>query len=266
MAELGLTEPVIGLAFDGTGYGTDGTIWGCEFLVCDFGGFERRGHLRLMPLPGGESAIKEPWRIAVAYLVWALGSDALPEGLPAIEGVSEQALDVIVRQVTREVNVVWTSSLGRLFDAVSALLGVCQRITFDAQAAIALEHLSCGEIEEGYSFQISDGDPIVVDPAPVLGALLRDLKAGDGKEALAARFHGSVIGMATDVALRLHRATGIKQVALAGGAFQNRRLLSGVADRLAVLGLEPLIHQAVPPNDGGVSLGQVVVANKAITI
>ncbi|MCX8066676.1 MAG: carbamoyltransferase HypF [Anaerolineae bacterium] len=260
MAEHGLTgeRPVIGVAFDGTGYGTDGAIWGGEFLIADYGSSQRVAHLRYLPLPGGDAAIRRPYRVALAYL-WETG---LPweEDLPPVAHAPAVERIVLERQLARGVGVVPTSSMGRLFDAVSALAGVRQEVNYEAQAAIELEMLVDEGIEEAYAFGLDGGE---IDPAPVLRAVVADVRAGIPAPVIAAKFHNGVAAMVRDVCLQLRLATGLNEVALSGGVFQNMALLRRVVRLLEEAEFAVYVHRAVPPNDGGISLGQAVIAGRA---
>jgi hydrogenase maturation protein HypF len=258
MAEHGvpLEQPVIGFAFDGTGYGTDGTIWGGEVLVASYRNCERVRHLKTVPLPGGDSAIRHPCRVALSHL-WAAG---IPwdVDLPPVRATSETERRVLARQLERSVGCVPTSSMGRLFDAVSALLGVCQLSSYEAQAAIELEwRAGPPELARPYSFVVEAED---IDPGPVLRAMIADRRAAVPLEAMAAGFHLAVAQLVADQAECLHHETGIDVVALSGGVFQNARLLELIRHALAPVGLRLLCHELVPPNDGGLALGQAVVA------
>jgi len=262
MVENGLTgeRPVIGVAFDGTGYGTDGAIWGGEFLVADYATFRRAAHLKYVPLLGGDAAIRRPYRVALAYL-WAAG---LPwdEGLPAVASASPAERALLARQLERALNVVPTSSIGRLFDAVSALVGVRQTINYEAQAAIEFEVLVDEAVEGAYAFDIGEG---VVNPAPVVHAVVEDVRAGAPPGVIAARFHNGLAQMIARVCARLREETGLNEVVLSGGVFQNVTLLGRVLPLLQEAGLTVYTHHLVPPNDGGISLGQAVVANARAT-
>jgi len=260
MAENGLAggASVIGVAFDGTGYGTDGAIWGGEFLVADYASFRRAAHLKYVPLPGGDAAIRRPYRTALAHL-WAAGI-AWDDGLPAVAVAPLGERVILEQQLKREVSVVPTSSVGRLFDAVSALAGVCQEINYEAQAAIELEMLVAGSVEggEAYPFHLADEE---VDPAPCIGAVVADVRAGVPAGVIAARFHQGLAHMIRDVCLRIRKETGLWDVALSGGVFQNVTLLGMVLPLLDEAGFTVYTHRLVPPNDACVSLGQAVVAD-----
>jgi len=257
MAENGLTgeRPVIGVAFDGTGYGTDGAIWGGEFLVADYGSFRRAAHLKYAPLPGGDAAIRRPYRIALAYL-WAAG---IPwdDDLPPVAATTPAERSVLARQLERGLNVVPTSSAGRLFDAVSALAGVRQRVNYEAQAAIELEALAQDGVEEVYSFDVSGEE---IDFFPCLRAIVADVRAGAPAGVIAARFHNGLARLICDVCLRLRDETGLNRVALSGGVFQNVTLLAIAVPLLREAGFAIYTHHLVPPNDGGISLGQALIA------
>ncbi len=261
MAENGLDggRPVIGLALDGTGYGTDGAIWGGEVLVADYRTFRRAGHLRYMPLPGGDAAIRRPWRVALAYL-WAAG---LPweEDWPPVAAVSREERDLLRRVLERGLNVVPTSSCGRLFDAVAALAGLRQEITYEAQAAMELEGV-VEPTEEGlYPFPLEwEGGVWLADPRPLLRAVVRDVRTGVPAGRIAARFHNALADLLLRFCQKVRQEAGLEEVALSGGAFQNVTLLEKVVPALEAAGFAVHTHRLVPPNDGGVSLGQAAIA------
>jgi hydrogenase maturation protein HypF len=249
--------PVIGVAFDGTGYGTDGTIWGGEFLLADLANAERAGHLATVPMPGGAAAVRQPWRMAAAYL-----DAAFPGGLP--EGLKIQARNEswphVLTMARRGVNAPPTSSAGRLFDAVAALLGVRDGINYEGQAAVELEQLSATSPENGYQARIIRGTPFTVTGADLVRAAAGDLLAGVAPEVIGARFHQGVADMIGQACWLLRETSGLGTVALSGGVFQNLLLVGSVTDQLEGMGFRVLTHSRVPPNDGGISLGQAVVA------
>jgi len=261
MVENGVEEPVIGVALDGTGYGTDGRIWGGEFLVADYRGFKRMGHLEYVPMPGGTAAIERPYRMALGYLSALLGRDAATSGLAFLDGVGSEEIDLALRQVERKLNAPLTSSCGRLFDAVSALIGVRGAIDYEAQAAIELEMAADEGEREPYPFSIeAQGDAGVVRLRGLFEGLLADIEDGAGRGAMSGRFHGTVAAIVAEMCRRIAAETGIRTVALSGGVFQNRLLLRLAEAALRDAGFEVLTHAEVPTNDGGVSLGQAVVA------
>ncbi len=259
MAENGLTgdRPVIGVAFDGTGYGTDGAIWGGEFLIADYASFRRAAHLRYIPLPGGDAAIRRPYRVALAHL-WAAGVP-WDEGLPPVAAATEAERAILERQLARGLNTVPTSSMGRLFDAVAALAGVRQEINYEAQAAIELEMQVADGVEEAYPFGAGEE----IDPAPVIRAVVQDVRDGVPIGIIAARFHNGVAAMVRDVCGRLRSETGLNEVALSGGVFQNRTLLEKTVALLEEAGFTVYTHRLVPPNDAGISLGQAIIAGRS---
>ena len=248
---------VIGFAFDGTGYGVDGTIWGGEVLVAGYGSFVRAAHLRPVPLPGGDAAIRRPYRAALAHL-WAAGI-GWDGSLPPVAATPEVERSVLRRQLERGISCVPTSSMGRLFDAVSSLLGLRQVATYEAQAAMELEW--CAESHTGsarrYRFDLSEGD---IDPTAVLADIVDDLGAGRPVTAIAAGFHDAVAHLIATVAQVLREETGVSAVVLTGGVFQNVLLVDLARRALGARGFEVLTHRLVPPNDGGLALGQAAVA------
>ncbi|MFI7412999.1 carbamoyltransferase HypF [Streptomyces sp. NPDC049627] len=260
MAEHGLdgTRPVIGVAFDGTGYGDDGTVWGGEILLADYAGFRRFARLTPAPLPGGDAGVANPCRLALARL-WAAGVpwDA---DLPCVAACTPGELTLLERQLNRALACAATSSMGRLFDAVSSLAGVCHRAEYEAQAALELEAAAAsvwGTDTSAYAFGIAGG---ACDPAPVLGALVADLRRGTPVPVLAARFHRGVARAVVEICRRARQDTGLTTVALSGGVFANALLEEECTRLLAGDGFAVLRHGEVPPNDGGLALGQLVVA------
>jgi len=279
MAEHGLTgdEPVIGVSFDGAGYGDDGAIWGGEFLLADYRGYHRFAHLAYTPLPGGDKAIKEPWRMALSWLHTAgiAWDDELPPGKyaklqvgmwasehPLTPNPQPLAPDSLLAslhlQLTTGLNAPPTSSIGRLFDAVSALTGVRQTVNYEAQAAIELEALADPDEMGGYQISI-DNSPFI-NPAPIFHAIISDLRTGVNISAISARFHNGLARMVTEVALVMRREFGIHVVAFSGGVWQNMTLLYKSLTLLEKEGFEVLIHEKTPTNDGGLSLGQAMIA------
>ena len=244
LAENGLTGPAIGVCFDGTGYGLDGTIWGGEFLVGDLRRVERAAHLLAVPMPGGEQAIREPWRMAVSYLR-AAGEDVEADG-------------VLLRMLERGVSCPLTSSMGRLFDAAAAIAGLRGRVSYEGQRAIELEWLATGaDGEPPYPVELDDG---VVDTRPLIRALARDAREGLAAARIARRFHSSVVELIARTCLWLRRRGAPDSVALSGGVFMNAILLEEASQRLSGLGFRVLRHRLVPPNDGGLALGQLAAA------
>jgi len=245
MAENGLTGEVIGVAMDGTGYGLDGAIWGGEFLLASYAGFERRAHLRYVPLAGGDAAVREPWRSALGY---AGAAESL------LAGVDERRLQVVERMIATGTNTVMTSSCGRLFDAVAALTGLRYEVNFEGQAAIELEAVVDPSCEERYGFDIGGEE---LDFRAMMERIVKERTAAS---VVAARFHNTLAAAIQEMCLRMRRESGIGRVCLSGGTFQNMRLLGLVARALGASGFELFLHRRVPPNDGGIALGQAVIA------
>jgi hydrogenase maturation protein HypF len=271
MAEHGWdgSRPVLGFSFDGTGYGTDGTVWGGEVLLANYRSFERVAHLLPVPLPGGDAGVRRPGRLALAYL-HAVGIPWDP-ALPCVAGLSQEARGVLSTQLERGFGTAPSSSLGRLFDAVAALLGLRQEVTFEGQAAIELESLAFrvgqGGSQPRYAFAVTtagapDGTAQTLDPAPVLAALVEDLQRGVEPAVMAAAFHRAVADAVVEVARqqRLREAVEDLTVGLTGGVFQNLLLLELARRGLEREGFSVLWHRRVPPNDGGLALGQAMIA------
>jgi hydrogenase maturation protein HypF len=240
LAEHGREGPALALIFDGTGYGTDGTLWGGELLRCDLDDFERVAHLEPVPLPGGERAIREPWRCAAAYLERAERPVRFG-GWPTV-------------RESLKVNAPLSSGMGRLFDAIAALLGVCEEVTYEGQAAIELERLAEGISAAPYHCRVADG---TIRGADLVAAAHDDLATGRPRAEIAAAFHE---GVAAAAVAACQHAGGPPTVVLSGGSFQNIRLLGSISERLSNLGFEVLAHRRVPPNDGGISYGQAAIA------
>ncbi len=263
MAENGLdgNTHVMGFAFDGTGYGPDGAIWGGEVLVADYKGYRRAAQLRYVPLAGGDVSVERPYRMALAHL-WAAG---LPwsADLAPVRHCPDDERGVLAHQLQTGLGCVPTSSMGRLFDAVSALAGVRQTADYEAQAAIELEGIArgmnCGA--GAYAFDIGAGDPAIIDPAPVLRAVIDDQRAAVPPGVIGARFHRAVADLVVRLAELESEAAGIRVVALSGGVFQNALLLRLTLSGLHAKGFEVITHRRVPPNDGGIALGQLLVGN-----
>jgi hydrogenase maturation protein HypF len=256
--------PVIGVAFDGTGYGTDHNLWGGEFLVCDHRDFQRAAHLEYVPMPGGAAAIRKPYRMALGYLYTLLGGDVTLEGLPILSQLAEAEVSLIRKQLERRLNCPLTSGAGRLFDAVSALVGIRGEIDYAAQAAIELEMIAPDDAAEAtpYPFAIAEErEPIVIKLGELISAIVRDTKNGVPAPVISARFHQTMARIIVETSKLISKKTGLKTVALSGGVFQNRLLFNLVVDALEKEGFRVLSHRLVPCNDGGISLGQAVVAN-----
>lgn len=247
---------VIALAFDGTGYGSDGAIWGGEILIAGYADFERVFHLEYLPLPGGDAAIRRPWRIAVGY---AHSLDIPIDDLPFLRAVDPREADIVRTQVKRDVNTAPTSSLGRLFDAVTALTGVRLEIDYEAQGAIELEELSRDFVRESgeYPFRLDDGE---IHVGELLAAIVGDLRAGVGTGCIGARFHRTVRSIAVSACQAVRTSRGLDDVVLSGGVWQNSLLLGLTVESLREAGFAVYTHRRVPANDGGIALGQAVIA------
>jgi len=262
LAEHGRTGPVLGIAFDGHGMGNDGTLWGGEFLLADLGGFERVGHLAPVALPGGAAAVREPWRMAVTWACAAVGRDAAGALGRHLDPRAPQVLALVERD-----GVLRTTSAGRLFDAVAAIVGIRSRVSYEGQAAIELEALAATVPPEDavrYPVDVAMTDGVLVlDPAPMIGAVLADMGRGHPPAAVAAGFHRGLAAAVSSAAVDLAGRHGVDTVALSGGVFQNVVLTRAVEGALTRVGLEVLVHRHVPPNDGGISVGQAAIAAAA---
>ncbi|MDO9131367.1 MAG: Sua5/YciO/YrdC/YwlC family protein, partial [Anaerolineales bacterium] len=257
MAEHGLSgeSPVIGVAFDGTGYGEDAAIWGGEFLVADYLGYQRPYHLAYFPLPGGDVAIRRPARTALA-LLWQLGLDWDERLAPTKDLCDEERMALRV-QLERGLNAPLTSSMGRLFDAAAALAGVRQKVNYEAQAAIEFEALADPRETGEYTFEVGRFE---VQPRPAIEALIADALGGTPVPVISARFHNGLAEMVRGVCCRIRSESKINMIALSGGVWQNRQLLKRTLERMQGEGFQVYIHRQVPPNDGGLAFGQAAVA------
>jgi hydrogenase maturation protein HypF len=251
LADNGRKERVIGVAWDGTGYGTDGSVWGGEFLVADFSGFERVGRIRPVALAGGDAAVREPWRMALSHLVEAgLGT----------ERVAQPHRKEVESMIRSGVGTVPTSSAGRLFDAVSSLAGLRHEASYEGQAAIELEAASAADGLEPYALGVTEGPMLELDARPLVREILADLKKGVSASIVGGRFHLALAAAIADACTRIRRRTGLGTVALSGGCFHSRLLTRLAVERLESAGFEVLLHSRVPAGDGGISLGQAAVA------
>jgi hydrogenase maturation protein HypF len=261
MAENHVSGKVIGIAMDGTGYGEDGHIWGGEFLVADETGFKRAARLRYIPLPGGEAAIKQPWRTAVG-LIWEFYRDKFSDVISLLGIVPDCfSVDSIEKILDAKVNSPLCSSLGRLFDGVASIIGLRRHVGFEGQAAMDLEAVAKRGSGDILPYElVTEGGVTVVDPSPLVKAIIEGKLMGADMSQLASSFHITLVNILVDVAKRIRDVTGIDRAALSGGCFQNRILLEGCTHELEKEGFEVFTHQRVPANDGGISLGQAVIA------
>jgi len=259
MAEYRLEDSVIGVAFDGFGLGEDGTAWGGEILVCDANHAERLGHLRPVRQPGGDAAVWHPWRMALAH---AADAGVLDDALKLLgDDVAEEDVEVVLGQIRSGLASPMTSSAGRLFDAVSALSGVCREATYDAEPAMLLEQVAHSSATREYGFEVSmEEGRIVVDTRPIVTAVVKDLVKGRAPAEVAGRFHRTLAAAVLEVCRALRGGTGLGRVCLSGGVFRNDLFLSDVASRLETCDFEVYVPRQAPAGDGGIALGQVLVA------
>jgi len=261
MAENQVSEPAIGLSFDGTGYGLDASIWGGEVLLARYDGFERVAHLAATPMPGGAAAIKEPWRMAVSYLHQTYGPQFVNRKLAFLDGLNADQISIAAQMIEKGVNAPLTSSLGRLFDGIAALMDIRSKVAFEGQAAMELEMLAPGLSENGYDYAWSSREGYQIDWRPLIQGVVFDIENGMSRAAISAKFHTTLIMLFSDLCRILKKETGISRVALSGGCFQNALLLKGFAQALETMGFQVLTHRKVPANDGGICLGQAIIAD-----
>jgi len=258
MIENGYTGKAIGVSFDGTGYGTDGKIWGGEFLIGDLRDFERIGHLSYIPLAGGDETVRKPYRMALCYLLSI--SDNIPSYLPKefLDFIKDEEVNAFKSMIENGFNTVLTSSSGRLFDAVSAVLGIREINSYEAQSAMELEMIA-DENEEGY-YTVEFNDNLIFNQLSIFSSVLEDMKKGVEREKISARFHNTISHLVLKACKILRNSYGINTVALSGGVFQNLFLFKKVVILLKENNFSVLYHKKVPTNDGGISLGQAVIA------
>ncbi len=274
MVENGIKDKVIGISFDGLGYGTDGTIWGGEVLVADWKNFRRAAHLRYVPMVGGAAAIKKPYRMAFGYLYSFFGDDYKNFDLEYLENLNEVEERIMKQQIDKGINSPLTSSCGRLFDAVSSLCRVRDEVFYEGEAAIDLEMLADEDEKGSYPFDIQAGmreqgagsgdAPLVIDTQPIIEAIIADLKKMGSVPIIAAKFHNTVVEIICEICEQIRDSEEINRVALGGGVFQNFFLFTRTLKKLRSNGFEVYYHKKVPANDGGISLGQAVVANESV--
>lgn len=258
MAEHGVTEPVIGVSFDGTGLGDDQRIWGSEFLVCDLAGYSRRAHLEYMPMPGGDMATREPWRMAISYLYRTYGRELLDMDLPFLKNLNRIRVEQVIQAIEKDLNCPLTSGAGRLFDAAAALLDLCTFSSFHAEAPMRLENIIHSLTDQSYPYDMGTEISIV----PAFRAMVDDVSGGVDVGLISTKFHNTVAGIILDGVKKISRESGIRTVALSGGTFQNRYLLSRVESGLQDARFRVLLPRQLPSNDGGIALGQLVIVAK----
>ena len=260
--------PVIGLAFDGSGYGTDGAVWGGEVLVADYEGFIRAAHLEYLPLPGSAAAIRQPWRMALAVLLHVFGHQALELDLPLFRQLDRSRIEVVAEMIDKGINSPRTSSMGRLFDAAAAMIGLRQEVAFEGQAAMELEMITEDRDYGCYPFKWnrSDEGPWIIEVGPAFKGLVADISQKVPAFIIGARFHATWVELFTKLCLELGEKYRLDQVVLSGGCFQNCILTRGLTAALGKAGFRVLTHRLVPANDGGLSLGQALVAARRLSL
>lgn len=262
MAEHSLEEEVIGIAFDGTGYGIDGKLWGGEFFICDKERFKRLAHLNYVALPGGEGAIREPWKIAISYL-YDIFKEDYADYVP--KHLQEKKHQIITEIIKKDINSPKASSIGRLFDAVAALLGFDAKITFQGEAAIDLENLCCRDDQSFYQYNISLEDGIyIIDCKPLIKSVVIEVIDGIDKELIARRFHNTIIKFTIELCEILRKEYNLSSVVLSGGVFQNEILLINIYKELIKRDFKVYIHEQIPANDEGISIGQMIIGNEIL--
>ncbi len=262
MAEHGVDQTVIGLSLDGTGYGLDGKIWGGEVLICNLNGFERVGHFDYVPMPGGTAAIKEPWRMAISYLYHTYNQQFMELDIDFLRWLNEGEIRAILKMIEKGVNSPLTSSLGRLFDGIAALIGLRQIVKYEGQAAMELEMVIEENGDSCYPYEISEDDSKwILIHEPIIKGVVGDARNGLSQGKISAKFHNTLLHMLSEICLRVREQKGLNTVALSGGVFQNAFLLEGLTKRLNDKDFKVYTHSKVPTNDGGISLGQAVIAN-----
>jgi hydrogenase maturation protein HypF len=258
MAEHGLDEKVIGVSFDGTGFGDDGNIWGSEFLVCDLADYRRYTHFEYKKMPGGDAVTSEPWRMAVSYLYSMMGEELLDLNLPFIKNIDCENLKIILQMLKGSLNTPLTSGAGRLFDAVAALLNICTQSAFHAEAPMRLENVITGGVIDYYPF--NNEHEIIFNET--FRGIINDIDKGIPEGIISAKFHNTIIKVVETTVKKIQQETGLNKVVLSGGTFQNRYLLSNLEPALKKSGFKLFANSRVPSNDGGIALGQLVVAAK----
>ncbi len=258
MAEHGLNEKVIGISFDGTGYGADGNIWGSEFLLADLEGFERYSHFEYIPLPGGDKAVEEPWRIAVSYLYLTFGTHISYLDIPFLNRVGEPKLSLILEAIDKKINTPLSSGAGRLFDAVAALINVCPISKFHAEAPMRLEALTIPSLNSRYEISVQE----TISFKEMFQQILEDLNHKNPVNVISTKFHNTIIYSIFKTALKIRRETGLKKVVLSGGTFQNKYISERIESLLIKNNFDVFSQHKIPCNDGGIALGQLIIAAK----
>ncbi|MCK4794750.1 MAG: carbamoyltransferase HypF [Desulfobacteraceae bacterium] len=260
MAENKLDGPVIGLSFDGTGFGTDGNIWGGEILIADAARFTRAAYLSYIPMPGSSAAIKEPWRMAVSYLYDAFGEAFWHLDLPVLRQMEKRKLKILVEMISKNINSPRTSSLGRLFDGIAAIMGIRKNVYFEGQAAMDLEMLAEEPAKTTYEYEWTSKETHRVLLQPIIHGVVKDMAKGVELSEISGKFHATLISLFSELCEVIRKESGLNRVAMSGGVFQNSLLLTGLVKALEDKKFQVFTHQRVPTNDGGIALGQAVVA------
>jgi hydrogenase maturation protein HypF len=261
MAENGIDEPVIGLAFDGTGYGNDGHIWGSEFMICDFDQFERHSHFAYMLMPGGDRASEEPWRMGLSLLYQAFADEVMNLEIPLLQSIPGEMLRQIIGSMKKKINCPLSSGAGRLFDAVAAITGICTHSMFHAEAPMRLEAAVKTGVHDHYHFELTD----TISFIPAIRQICDEMQGGTDSGVIAARFHNTIIEASVQVVTQMHQLTGLQKVVLSGGSFQNKYLVECLESRLVKNNFAVFTHSKVPCNDGGLALGQLAIAARRVS-
>jgi hydrogenase maturation protein HypF len=266
MAEKGIKKKVIGVSFDGTGYGTDGNLWGGEFLIADITGFKRAGHFKYVPLPGGETSVKEPWRTAVSYIKDMAGDEAMHylESIGFVKRYGSDRLKNVLKIIDKKLFSPLSSGAGRVFDAISAIIGMCDKNTFEGEAAIALESITIPDLVDDYPIDIKFRETMEIDFSQTILKIVGDLVNGEDKGIISTKFHNTLVNAISRVVQKLSSLYTIDDVVLCGGVFQNIYLLDRTIVKLKSMDMKVNIHEKVPCNDAGISLGQAYIIREKI--